>query len=169
VTEPLVHELLRTARHEAAHLETRDAYTPNDPDWLAWRAGERFDPALRWSEWFDLMAGTTARGIRVRRARVVSEPVTDYIRFEYEVTAGHNVKAGECVRWMPRHQAPAVLVPAMDFWVIDREVVVWNRFAGDGSWIGEEVSRDPDAITVCVASFAAVWDRSIPHEEYHPA
>ena len=47
-----------------------------------------FDPAERYREWFDLITQTTGRGVAVRRARIVSEPVTDYIRFEHDVTAG---------------------------------------------------------------------------------
>lgn len=34
--------------------------------------------------WFDLVRAHVARGVEFRRARIVSEPVTDYIRFEHE-------------------------------------------------------------------------------------
>jgi hypothetical protein len=98
VAEPLTYELFRSARRHAVHLEMRDSYTPDDPDWREWRDGHRFNPAQRWRDWFDLMRDTTSRGVRVRRARIVSEPVTDYIRFEYDVTADHNIAAGEQVR-----------------------------------------------------------------------
>jgi hypothetical protein len=68
-----------TAR-SAIHLETRDSYQPDDPGWRDWRDGRRFDPAQRWDDWFTMMQETTARGVEVRRARIVAEPVTEYIR-----------------------------------------------------------------------------------------
>ena len=106
--EPGTYELLRSTERSAVHLEMRDGYTPDDPDWLDWQAGNRFDPAEReeWRGWFDLVAATVARGVIVRRARIVSEPVSAYIRFEYDVTAGHNLAAGEQVRWLARRRAP---------------------------------------------------------------
>ena len=82
--------------------------------------------------WSDLIRATVARGVTVRRIRLVSEPVTDYIRFEYDVTAAHNIAAGEDVRWLPRSAAAGLLVPCSDFWVLDGQVVLWNHFAATG-------------------------------------
>lgn len=100
-----VREALGRARSSAVHLEMRDIYTLDDPDFADWRAGVRFDPAERWKSWFDLVVSTVSRGVRMRRARVVSEPVSEYIKFEYDVTERHNVAAGEEVRWLPRRRA----------------------------------------------------------------
>ncbi len=171
MAEPLVYDLLRSAGHSAMHLETRDAYTPDDPDWLAWKAGNRFDPATRegWRAFSGLIRAAVARGVAVRRARIVSEPVTDYIRYEYDVTAGYNLAHGEQVRWLPRRQTAGLLVPPTDFWVFDERVVLWNHFAGDGSKVTEEVSEDPALAKLCASSFDSVWERAIPHEEYRPA
>jgi len=95
MTEPVAYGLLRAAERSAVHMELRDAYTPDDPDWLDWQAGRRFDPEDRWASWSGLVRATVARGVSVRRLRLVSEPVTDYVRFEYDVTAAHNLAAGE--------------------------------------------------------------------------
>lgn len=43
---------------------------------------------------------TSGRGVVMRRLRVVSEPVRDYVRYEYDGTFT-NVAAGEDVRWLP--------------------------------------------------------------------
>ena len=91
MTEPLVYGVLRTAERSAAHMELRDAYTPDDPDWLDWQAGRRFDPEDRWASWSGMIRATVARGVSVRRLRLVSEPVTAYVRFEYDVTSAHNL------------------------------------------------------------------------------
>jgi hypothetical protein len=150
-------------------MEMRDAYTPDDPDWLDWRAGLRFDPAERWASWSGLVRATVDRRVSVRRLRLVSEPVTDYVRFEYDVTAAHNLAAGEQVRWLPRQAAAGLLVPCNDFWVFDNQVILWNHFAGDGSWVSEERSDDPVITKLCASSFDAAWERAIPHEAYQPA
>ncbi len=169
MAEPLAFGLFRAASSSAWHMEMRDSYTPGDPDWLDWQAGRRFDPADRWSSWSYLVRATVARGVSVRRVRIVSEPVSDYIRFEYDVTEGHNIAAGEEVRWLPRHKAAGLLVPVSDFWVFDSQVVLWNHFAGDGSWVGEEQGDDPALAKSCAASFETAWERAVPHQNYRPA
>ena len=166
--EPASYELFRSAARSAMHLEMRDAYTPDDPDWLEWQSGGRFDPAERWRDWYDLMRETTGRGVVVRRARIVSESVTDYIRFEYDLTEAHNIAGGEQVRWLPRHRSAGLTVPPTDFWVFDQRVVIWSHFAGEGSWVREERAQDSVLAKQCAASFEAVWNRAIPHHEYRP-
>lgn len=168
MAEPLAYGLFREAKSTAWHMELRDSYTPYDPDWLDWQAGQRFDPAERWAGWSDLVRATVNSKVSVRRIRIVSEPVTDYIRFEYDVTAAHNVAAGEEVRWLPRAKAAGLLVPVSDFWVFDGRVVLWNHFAGDGSWVGEEQADDPALAKSCAASFVAAWKRAVPHADYRP-
>lgn len=167
-----IRKALEAARRSAVHFESRDVYTPDDPDYLGWVVGKRFDPAVRYREWFDLIAATVTRGVQVRRARIVSEPVTDYIRFEYDVTAGLNVAAGEQVRWLPRRRAVGLLVPAVDCWIFDDEMVIFNHFAGDGSWPGEEsgteVCEDPQLAYWYAAAFDDVWARGIDHVDYIP-
>lgn len=86
-------ELFRSAQRSAYHLEMRDAYGL-DKDYQEWSAGHRFDPAERWPWWIDLVSSAVARGVAVHRARIVSEPISAYIRYEYELTSGHNMKAG---------------------------------------------------------------------------
>jgi hypothetical protein len=168
-SEPLALNLIRSAERAACHLELRDSYTPDDPDWLDWQRGVRFDPAERWGFFSDLVRETVARGVSMRRIRIVSEPISAYIRFEYDVTAAHNVAAGEEVRWLPRHATAGLLVPPEDFWVFDGQVLLWNHFAGDGSWVGEEWSDDQVLARLCASSFDTAWDRAIPHAEYRPS
>jgi hypothetical protein len=112
-----------------------------------------------------LLERNTARGVNFRRARVVSEPVADYTRFEYEFTA-LNIDAGEQVRWLPRNTAPDLLVPLADFWVLDARLVRFGYFAGDGSSIGHDLTSDPEVARTCAEAFERVWERSIPHAGY---
>jgi hypothetical protein len=141
---------------------------PDDPDWRDWREGRRFDPKQRWSEWYDLVRATTSRGVEIRRARIVSEPISDYVRFEYDVTADHNIAAGEQVRWLGRQNAVDLIAPVCDLWVFDSEIVVFNIFDGNNGWIGEDRHDDPALAKSCADAFEAVWQRAVPHEAYQP-
>src|SRR5207247_10124707 len=79
-------ELIAATTGSAVHLEMRDAYTPNDQRFLDWQAG-RLLPEQANPEWSAIVRAHTARGVRFRRVRVVSEPLEPFIRFEYEATA----------------------------------------------------------------------------------
>ncbi|MGW5349413.1 DUF6879 family protein [Streptomyces sp. NPDC004031] len=164
--------LLTSARTSAFHLEMRDQYAVGDEadDYAHWlRTGERdADPASDyWAPWVDLIAGVRARGVTVHRARVVSEPVTPYIRYEHAGTAV-NVLAGEEVRWLPRRQAADLLLPGCDLWIFDGETVLFNHFTGAGDWADPdmELTDAPAVVKQCVNAFDAVWSRGIPHDQY---
>jgi hypothetical protein len=103
----------------------------------------------------------------MRRARIVSEPTSDYIRYEYD-GAFTNVAAGEQIRWLPRRRASAIALPGNDFWLFDTELVVLNHFDGNGQWSEPEmeVSTDPELVALCASAFDSVWARAVPHESY---
>jgi hypothetical protein len=104
---PTVEQLLQSAERSAWHLEMRDGYMKSDPLFTAWQAGHRDDPADRaswWRPWLVLIDETVGRGVDLRRARIVSEPVSEYIRFEHDITY-QNRAAGEKVRWLPGRRA----------------------------------------------------------------
>ncbi|MFG3021949.1 DUF6879 family protein [Streptomyces sp. NPDC048254] len=170
--EPGFNELLAAARHSAVHLEMRDSYGVGDEveDFENWkRTGERdVDPASAyWTPWVDLIRSTVARDVTVRRARIISEPVTDYIRYEHAGTLV-NIHAGEQVRWLPRRQASDLALPGNDCWVFDNETVLFNHFSGSGDWSepGWEVRIEPAVARLASSAFEAVWERGIPHEKY---
>ncbi|WP_354597252.1 DUF6879 family protein [Streptomyces sp. JL1001] len=168
-----VREALAKARHTAKHLEMRDSYMRDDPNFIRWQQGHRDDPDERaswWRPWLDVVASTTARGVVMRRLRVVSEPLSDYTRYEYDGTFT-NVAAGEDVRWLPRAAARGLLLPALDGWVIDDRLLILHHFSGDGQWAGPgmEVCDDPQAAERYAQAYDAAWQRGLPHEEYRPA
>jgi hypothetical protein len=167
-----VREQLTKAKHSAVHLEMRDSYMLDDPAFLSWQQGHRDDPVDRaswWRPWLDVVAETTGRGVTMRRARIVSEPISDYIRYEYD-GAFTNMAAGEDVRWLPRRRTSDLALPGVDFWVFDDTTVIFNHFTGDGQWAepGMELCADPVVTKLCATAFEAVWERAIPHSEYKP-
>jgi uncharacterized protein DUF6879 len=156
---------LAECRVSCVHWECRDVYTPTDPAFLRWLAGVKPDPLVDYADWIDQVGAVTGRGVEVRRLRVVSEPVTDYIRFEHFVTP-MNLAAGEQVRWLPRQRAAGLLLPAVEGWVFDDQVVVVNHFTGDGDWLGEERIEDAGMAVGYREAFELAWARGVPHERY---
>ncbi|TFI22466.1 hypothetical protein E4P36_29635 [Streptomyces sp. 4R-3d] len=146
----------------------RDGYMKSDPAFIDWRAGQRIDPTARWPEWYELVSRATCRGVEVRRARIVSEPVSEYIRFEYEVTQGLNIAAGEEVRWLPRRRATGIALPGNDFWLFDDSLVLINHFDGDGDSLEHELTTDLEVVKLCASAFGKVWEFGTAHEEYRP-
>ncbi|MEU9518273.1 DUF6879 family protein [Streptomyces sp. NPDC048224] len=167
---PSFAELLDGARESAVHLEMRDVYgvateAEDFRRWLDTGAVDDDPDSTYWRPWTGLIRRTVARGVTVRRARIVSEPVSDYIRYEHAGTPA-NVAAGELVRWLPRRRASDIPLPGNDFWLIDRALIRWNHFTGDGASAPGEMSEDPAAARLCAEAFETVWARAIPHDEY---
>ncbi|ULR50935.1 DUF6879 family protein [Streptomyces deccanensis] len=169
---PSFAELLAGARSSAVHLEMRDAYGVGDEavEFEEFkRTGQvHLDPTARWwPSWLGIVREAVGRGVVMRRARIVSEPVTDYIRWEHAATT-LNVEAGERVRWLPRRQAVDLALPGADFWLIDDRLVQFNIFTGDGDWADppKEFSEDPAVVKLCANAFEAVWGRAVDHAKY---
>ncbi|MFB7474712.1 DUF6879 family protein [Kitasatospora sp. NPDC056184] len=167
-----VREGLAKARCSAVHLEMRDSYTPDDPEFARWRAGYRYDndPAKLpdwWGSWADLVAETTGRGVVVRRARIVSEPVTDYIRYEHDLTFA-NIAAGELVRWLPRRRAADIALPGTDLWMFDGSAVLFTYFSGAGEVVDREWRTESAVLELVSSAFESVWERATEHGDYKP-
>lgn len=163
-------DLIRSVRESAVHLEMRDGYGVDNEieGFAAWQEGHRLDPDDRgswWRPWLDLVQEVTAKGVVIRRARIVSEPVSDYIAFEHSGTFT-NVAAGEQIRWLPRRSASDLALPGNDFWLFDGRLVQFNVFDGVGRWVHTDQTEDAAVATLCASAFEAVWERGIPHEKY---
>jgi hypothetical protein len=163
-------EPFRAARVSAVHLEMRDLYSVGDESgpYDRWReTGEAdTDPeSAMWRPWTSVVRDLTAAGVVMRRARIVSEPVTDYIK---HAGTGVNLAVGELVRWLPRSLASDIALPGNDFWLFDGTTVVFNHFTGNGDWAdpSTETITDPAVAKLCRDAFESVWARATPHEEY---
>ncbi|MFE2326023.1 DUF6879 family protein [Streptomyces sp. NPDC059385] len=169
---PSFAELLEKTQTSAVHLEMRDSYgVPSEADTFAsFLRGEWSEEAQRAerSSWLNLVAAATARGVVMRRARIVSEPVSDYIRYEHAGTQ-MNIDAGEQVRWLPRRRAFNIALPGTDFWVFDGRLVQLHNWTGTGDWHPDEPkvrTEDPSVVKLCASAFETVWERAIPHARY---
>lgn len=168
VTDEEFEELLISFRREAIHLEMRDAYgtAVELPHMAQWAAGEPDD--LQWFQgWCATLGRHVKAGKSIRRARIVSEPLSDYQRWSYSI-AHPMVEAGEDIRWVPRRLVSSVPLPGNDFYLFDGQLAVFLLYAGNGLATGKLSSADPVDIRLCRSAFEAIWKLSIPHSEYKP-
>ncbi|MFI6761013.1 DUF6879 family protein [Micromonospora sp. NPDC050417] len=162
--------LFSRCERSADHLELRSEYLEDMPTSRLWQEGlpvDRSDRATWWTPWLELISSTVASGVQIRRARIVSEPVSDYIRSEH-ATTWRNIAAGEQVRWLPRRNTARLLVPANDFWVFDGLTVVTGHHDGRGNLVEIEIKEDPVEARMYSQAFDEVWKRALHHDEYTP-
>ena len=91
-------------------------YTPDDRRFVAGSPASRSRaayPAV-------VRAGARPRGPgrRFRRARIVSEPLADYIRFEHAITSEVNSPRASKSGGSPRRPGAGLAVPLNDYWVL---------------------------------------------------
>jgi hypothetical protein len=162
-----------TFEREALHLEMRDVYAVKDE---AKRFARFLEKGYRDHEaeaeerrpWMTMIQDATAAGKVFRRTRVISEPVTDYIRYEWAGT-GPNVEAGEEIKWLPRRLASAIALPGNDFWLFDNSTVVFTVFTGEGDVFERQLTTDSTVVQLCQSAFETVWSLATPHGEYKPS
>jgi len=167
-TEPTFAELIGQCTVSAVHLEVHDQHLTSDPAYQAWLAACSLpaDPVGPYRAYVEAVRTAASRGVQVCRARIVSEPVSDYVRWEHALTGPVNIAAGEEVRWLPRRLASVLALPGNPYWVFDDRLTRFSLFDGNGEWHGHQYSDHPRVIAACIAAFQAVWEEATPHEEY---
>ena len=164
-----LNQLCRGIRKSFVHLETRDSYGTEieSPHMAKWRRGEHDD--LNWLGWYlDMLRGHVAVGRTCRRARIVSEPLSDYQRWTLS-HADAFVDAGEEIRYARRRRLVSVQLPGSgDFYVFDDDVALFLHYAGDGTNVAFETTGDPAVVKTCLDAFKAVWGIAVPFREYRP-
>lgn len=163
-------DLFTTFEHAAFRLETRDFYNvaSEQEDFRRWMAGEHLDKDKEASDrkpWLDKMRAATRAGKRIERVRVVTEPISDYIRFEIEGT-DLNLAAGEDIRYLPRQHPAAAQLPGHDFWLFDSRQVVLMRFDEESRPLPYELVTDAETVVRHCFWRDAAWHHAIPHEQY---
>jgi uncharacterized protein DUF6879 len=162
-------ELFCTLQRDAFHLELRDSYgNPlEDEPLVKWRAGV-LDDRQYLRPWLAMVRAVTGSGKVIRRLRVITEPVTEYVRFEWEITPD-NLAAGEEIRWLPRHLLPAGIefpCRGLDWWLFDDQLAAFGHFHEDGRVKGSEIVTDPVVVGQCVRVRDQLWPLAIPHSDY---
>jgi hypothetical protein len=162
------HDLTTSFERGFVHLETRDTYGTEveQPQIAKWRAGEPDD--LAWMrDWCDNLRRKAAAGASMRRAHIVSEPLSEYQRWVHGIT-GPMVDAGEDIAWVPRRLVSTIAIPGNDYYLLDDLRVVFLVYTGDGLNKEFQLYTDPEVVQLCRTAFEAVWGHAIPHRDYRP-
>ncbi|MCD0447661.1 hypothetical protein LO762_00390 [Actinocorallia sp. API 0066] len=166
--QPSFDRLVANAKRSIIRLEMRDAYDPSQASSFAeWKQTGGLS-SHQWGDWAAIVGDAVNRGVTWRRVRVISKPMSEYMRWEHAVT-DMNVSFGEDIRWLWRHDAADLLLPAADCWVFDSRIVRWNFQRGDDT--NPRVytfSSDPRITRDIAGAFTAAWDRATPHTEFKP-
>ncbi|GAB2686453.1 DUF6879 family protein [Nocardia thraciensis] len=160
--------IFASAERSAFHLETHDDYeSKSESESLAaFRADETIDPGGEWfSGWTSHVAATVARGVAVRRARIVTEPHTLYTRYLLALSP-HNVAAGEDIRYLARHDAEPSDSATEDFWLFDERAVAFSLFDAHGFWVGAALTDEPAIVAHAVTVRDRVWCAATRFEDY---
>ena len=133
-------------RYTAYRLETLQRYAMpyEEESFRLFLAGESRpnDPEKR--RWVAVLRAALGSGKRMQRVHVVTEPLSDYMRFELTWGYEDNVRAGEDIRIYSVKEGdwPAGLV-AHDYWLFDSRQLVIMRYDNKGALRGADLIDDP--------------------------
>ncbi len=110
----------------------------------------------------------------MHRVHVVTEPITDYLRFELSWGYQPNVEAGErigIVAVPPGESWPTELPERTDFWLFDLTVLYVMRYDHRNAWLATERVTEPGAIKRARCWREAALHLAAPWQDYiaaHP-
>ncbi|MFC4001346.1 DUF6879 family protein [Prauserella oleivorans] len=159
-------ELLDAVAVSSWRWEAQGDYSAIDGELMRrWRAGLGRDPEAD-RGWIDYVRGLRARGIPFQRARMVTDPPTEYLRCQLDMTYMNVEQAGEDIRWVTEATARALDMPRYDYYLIDDACVAVLVFTDEGLLGGVRVCRDVEVVDRHRAWRDSIWPHAIPHQEY---
>lgn len=124
------------------------------------------EPDLAWFQgWLTRVRTWTAAGQRIGRVRMLTDPLTDYLRFELSITPPA-VEAGEDIRFLSAARATELGAPTEDFWLLEDQEVLALRF-GDHGVSGAELITEPGKVSAYRAWRDTATAAAVPLSELH--
>lgn len=156
---------VRGFKSEAWRLETLPVYRvpSEDGDIRDFLSGERIDPDNYSSDYTESLRKIRAEGKVKGRVHIVTQPLTDYLRFEFMYYNVHS-QAGDDIRILDVTDRVNPLQGVPDFWLFDRSEVVLMNYAEDGTQISREL-YDGDPMPYIEYQRIALAE-SVPFKEY---
>jgi hypothetical protein len=138
--------LFERFERSAFRVEVRDHYDVDEEreEFAAFLEGRALPPRTAESHaWLGLVAASTAAGRVIERVRIVSEPLTDYTRYEFAAYRD-NIAAGEKIRVIPRRALapPDQSWASEDFWIFDDALVVLLSYDERGHFLAVHKQED---------------------------
>lgn len=118
-------------------------------------------------EWVSVIRNAVSTGRRMERVHVVTEPLSEYIRYELTCSYGPNVAAGEDIRILPVRQGewPGDL-PREDYWLFDSSDLWSMTYDDAGAFLRADLIRDPAAIVRACYWRDAAMHQAVTYDEY---
>lgn len=160
--------LLDGFEHTAYRLELLPAYDEaSEAEALAsFLAGQEPDIYPGRRSWLERVRDAKGAGKVMQRVHVVSEPLSDYLRFEIGWAYGQSQAAGEDVRILPSGEAPTALTGTADYWLFDSRAMVRMEYDGRGRLDRLYRADDPaEIVAACYARDAALH-YAVPYDAY---
>lgn len=131
-------------------------------------AGHTPPPHSGKQEWMALVRAANRVGRLMQRVHVVTEPLTDYVRFEVAWSYAHSVSAGEDVRLIPVVEGEAWPrdVALSDFWLFDDTELFTMRYDAAGMWLGVAHVTDRSAVQIACQQRDVAWRLAQPWISY---
>lgn len=165
VSEAEFDRFFEECRQTAFRLETLQVYDVGyeEEAFRRFLAGGEVVATESQQEWAHLVSS----GRRFRRVHVVTEPLTDYVRFECVWAYRASVEAGEDVRVLPTAEGSwPEGIPRCDFWLFDSEHLVRMNYAPDHTMFLPELLLDPDEIVRANAVHDRALHLATPFTDY---
>jgi hypothetical protein len=161
--------LFTSFEHTAYRLERLQQYgvSYEDKSFRAFLADAPLTADHARDEWTAMVRRTVTAGKTLQRVHVVTEPLTDYMRYELEWWYGPNVKAGEDIRILP---APlpegGLLLPDHDYWLFDSHHLWVMAYTPDGQFLHAERIDDPAQVVTHAYWRDAALHNAVPYTDY---
>lgn len=158
--------MFREFHSEAWRLETLPQYlVPQEVEELeAFRSGDRIDPATYSSSYVETLKRLRDQGRRKGRVHIVSQPLSEYLRFEFSRYYEPHSLAGEDIRILDVTDRENPLPDVKDFWMFDHTEVVLMHYRPDGTQLSREMYvGDPEPFVEYQRIAVA---ESVPYLEY---
>lgn len=137
----------------------------DDDDFHRYLRGEPAPTAQVKQAWLDRIRADAEAGRIRRRVHAVTEPLTDYVRYEAEWGYAFNSAAGERIRIT---NLTDVLASVGDFFVLDHEHVVRSRYDAAFRFHHAEVLQ-PDVAVPYIALAELLWEHSVDFDPWWAA
>jgi hypothetical protein len=120
--------------------------------------------------WLETIRSAGARGARMRRVHVITEPLSPYLEFEFAAYYVPNSAAGEDIRILDLDldRADPLDLPSFDYWCFDETDIVHMMYESDGTQTGRELLDGPDLDKYLTWRDLA-WQHAVPFREYWDA
>lgn len=158
-------DLFATVERSSWRWECQGHYAVDEDEVDQWRAGTAVRGNADDMAWRAYIQGLRQRGIPFERVRMLTEPLTDYLRWMLATTQW-NVDSGEDIRWLSQSAATELGLPSYDFYLLDDNRVAIFLFTEAKDLLGVDVDDDADVVDRHRAWQTAAWKHAVPHGDH---